>query len=239
MLILFKNYFIANRTVLAWTSLPMAVLAGTMFLIEHHVVLPLVIFALLYISSVSKTEEKNRTDTLYCSLPVKRSTIVYSRYLAALFTFVGVAAACFLVFSIIESLDLPSRMVTFPPINAHQLFTVTILVTLFVAGVFPFFFKYGYTKGLLLGAVAITLVSAAFIGILYAVVSGSGKTELLDAFMANTKLSWIPRFSIGVFVQADALMGKLNFQVLIAIVTIILVFVSVRVSIKFYNNRDL
>ncbi|MCP5048793.1 MAG: ABC-2 transporter permease [bacterium] len=239
MAILFKNYFIANRTVLAWTSLPMAVLAGMMFLIKHNVFLPLVIFSLWYISSISKTEEKNRTDALYCSLPVKKSTIVYSRYLAALFTFVGVAAACFLVFSIIESLQLPGRTVTFPPISAPQLFNVTIPVALFVAGVFPFFFKYGYTKGLLLGAVVITLASAAFIGILYAVVSRSGKTALLDAVMANTELSWISRFSMGVFVQAGALMGKLNFQVLIGIVTIILVFVSVRVSVKFYNNRDL
>ncbi|UCH96413.1 MAG: ABC-2 transporter permease [Candidatus Aminicenantes bacterium] len=239
MLILVKNYFIANRTVLAWTSLPMTVLVGMVFLIEHAVVLPLVIFALVYISTISQTEERNRTDALYCSLPVKKSTVVYSRYLAALFTFVGVATVCFLVFSFIESLELLNRPVIFPPISGSQLFTVTILVALFVAGVFPFFFKYGFTKGLLLGAVAILLVSAVFIGILYAVISMKGKTTLLEVVMANTELPWIFRFSTGVFIQVGVLMGKLNFQLLIGIMTIILVLVSVRASLKLYDNKDL
>lgn len=238
MLTLVKNYFIANRTVLAWTSLPVFLLAGLLFL-THIVVFQLVTLSLLYISSVSKTEEKSRIDTIYRSLPVKKSTIVYSRYLAALFTFVGVVAVCFLVFSIIESLDIPGRRVIFPPISAQQLFFATIFIALFVAGFFPFLFKYGYGKGLLVGATAITLVSAAFTGVLYVVVSLSGKTALLDAFMAKTEVSWIYRFLIGVFAQAEILMGKLNLQVLIGFVTVILVFVSVRVSVNFYKNKDL
>ena len=239
MLTLVKNYFVANRTVLAWTSLPMFLLAGFIFLVEHTVVIPLVILGLLYIFSFSKTEEKNRTDVLYCSLPVKKSTIVYSRYLAALFTFVGVVAVCFLVFSIIENLGLPGRTVIFPPISAQQFFTVTIFIALFVSGFFPFYFKYGYMKGQLLGATAITLVCAAFMGVLYIVVSISGKTAIFDAVMSTTALPWIFRFLIGVFAQAAILMGKLNLQVLIGIMTAVLLFVSLRVSVKFYKNKDL
>jgi hypothetical protein len=239
MLTLVKNYFVANRAVLAWTSLPLSLLAGMIFLFRHTVVFPLVTLGLLYISSVSKTEEKSRTDVLYCSLPVKKSTIVYSRYLAAFFIFVGVVAVCFPVFSIIESLDLPGRTVIFPPISAQQLFTVTIFVALFVSGFFPFYFKYGYMKGQLLGAAAITLVSTAFMGVLYIVVSLSGKTAILDAVMSKTELPWIFRLFMGVFAQAEALMGNLNFQAIIGIMTAVLVIVSVRGSVKIYNNKDL
>lgn len=238
MLTLVKNYFVANRTVLAWTFLPVSLVAGLIFLGTHTVVFPLVTFTLIYISSVSKTEEKSRTDVLYCSLPVKKSTIVYSRYLAAFFIFVGVVAVCFPVFSIIESLDLPGRTVVFPVISAQQLFTVTIFVVLFVSVFFPFFFKYGHMKGQLLGAAAITLVSTAFTGVLYVVVSLSGKTAILDAVMSKTELPWISRFFMGVFAQAEALMGKQNFQALIGIMTAVLVFVSVRGSVKIYNNKD-
>jgi len=239
MLTLVKNYFVANRTVLAWTFFPVSLVAGMMFLVDHMVVFPLVILGLLYISSVSKTEEKSRVDILYCSLPVKRSTIVYSRYLAALFTFVAVIAVCFLVFSIIENLALPGRMVIFPPISARQFFTVTTLTALFVSGFFPYYFKYNYMKGQLLGVTAITLVCAAFTGVLYIVVSLIGKTAILEAVMAKTEIPWIPRFFIGVIAQAEILMGSLNFLVLIGIATVILAFVSVRVSVKFYNNKDL
>lgn len=239
MLTLVKNYFVANRTVLAWTSLPMFLLAGLIFLVQHTVVFPLVILGLLYILSVSKTEEKNRTDVLYCSLPIKKPTIVYSRYLAALFTFAGVVTVCFLVFSIIERLGLPARTVIFPPISAQQFFTVTIFVALFVSGFFPFYFKYGYMKGQLLGAAAVALVSSAFVGVLYVVVSLSRKTAILDAVMAKAELPWIFRFFIGVFAQVGVLLGKLNFQVLIGIITVILVFVSVRVSVALYNIKDL
>lgn len=239
MLTLVKNYFVANRTVLAWTFFPVSLVAGLLFLTEHMVVFPVVLLGLLYISSVSKTEEKSRIDALYCSLPVKKSTIIYSRYLAALFTFVAVVAVCFLVFSIIESLGLPGRTVIFPPISARQFFTVTIIIVLFVSGFFPYYFKYNYMKGQLLGVTAITLVSAAFVGVLYAIVSLIGKTAILEAVMTKTEIPWIPRFFIGVFAQAEALMGSLNFLVLIGIATLILAFVSVRVSVKFYNNKDL
>jgi len=197
------------------------------------------VVTLLIAAQPMSVDEKNRTDVLYCSLPVKKSTIVYSRYLAALFTFVGVVAVCFLVFSIIENLGLPARTVIFPPISVQQFFTVTIFITLFVSGFFPFYFKYGYMKGQLLGATAITLVCAAFMGVLYIVVSLSGKTAILDAVMSNTALPWIFRFLIGVFAQAAILLGKLNLQVLIGIMTAVLLFVSVRVSVKFYNNKDL
>jgi hypothetical protein len=238
MLTLVKNYFVANRTVLAWTSLPVFLFVGMIFLVEHTVVFPLVLLGFLYISSVSKTEEKSRTDVLYCSLPVKKSTIVYSRYLAALFTFVGVVAVCFLVFSIIESLDFPGRTVIFPPISAQQLFTVTIFVALFVSGFFPLYFKYGYMKGQLLGAAAIALVSTAFMGVLYVAVSLSGETAILDAVMSKTELPWMFRFFMGVFAQAEILMGNLNLQAFIGIMTAVLVFVSVRGSVKIYNNKD-
>ena len=239
MLRLVKNYFIANRTVLAWTSLPLFLLAGLIFLSDHTVIFPLGALGILYILSFSKTEEKNRSNILYCSLPIKKSTIVYSSYLAVLFILWGVITVCFLVFSIIESLDLPGRTVTFSPISIQQLFTVTIFIALFASGFFPFYFKYGYMKGQFLGAAALILVSIAFLGFLYIVVSLSGKTTILDAVMAKTELPWLSLFSIGVFAQAENIMGKLSLQALIGIVTVILVFVSIRVSVKFYMKRDL
>jgi ABC-2 type transport system permease protein len=239
MLTLVKNYFVANRTVLAWTSLPLSLLAGMIFLVEHTVVIPLVALGILYIFSFSKTEEKNRTDVLYCSLPVRKSTIVYSRYLAASFTFVGVITVCFLVFSIIESFNFPGHTLIFPPISVQQFFSAAIFVALFISVFFPFYFKYGYMKGQMLGAAAITLVSAVFVGILYIIVSLSGKTTILDAVMTKTELPRITLFFMGVLAQAEALMGELNFLVLKGIVTVILVFVSVRVSVKFYKNKDL
>jgi ABC-type transport system involved in multi-copper enzyme maturation permease subunit len=238
MLTLVKNYYIANRTVFGWTMVPVMITAGMIFLIDHSVVTPVVIFTLLHISTVLVTDEKNKTDILYCSLPVKRSKIVYSRYLAALLTCAYVILLAFLVCTFIESLHLPGRTVSFPVIKFNDLFIIIIPIAVLTAGIFPFYFKYGHMKGLLLGTAASTLLSVAIAGILYFITSISGKTAILDAVMAKTDRSWIVRFISGVLSQTAVLMGKQNFLVFLSIVTIILVIVSVKVSLKFYNKRD-
>ena len=239
MWILLKNYYTANRRTFFWSMMPLLLTTCVIYLIEHSIFFMVFFFTIIFISSLIQNEEKNHTDILYRSLPVRSSSIVYSRYIAASVVFVGVFLPAFLACSLIEALDIPGRTGSSQVITVTGFFTIAVPIAVLVAGIFPFCFKYGYIKGMLLGSVATILAGAILAGILYIIFSLSGKTGILTAIMAKTDQSWIARFLLGVFAQAVALMGKEFFLVFIIIVTVILLAVSVKVSVKFYNNRDL
>lgn len=239
MWILLNNYYKANRTTFYWAMMPFLFLTSIMYLIEHSFLIVVFFFTGIYISALMQTEEKNNTDILYRSLPIRPSSIVYSRYIAASFIFVGVFLPAFLACSFIEHLGLPGRTASFPVITASGFFTIAVPLAFLVAGIFPFCFKYGYGKGMLLGSVASILAGGILAAILYTIESISGKTEILTVVMAQTDKTWITRFLLGVYAQSMTLMGKDFFLALISTVAVILLVVSVKVSVKFYNDRDL
>jgi len=239
MWILLNNYYKANRRTFYWSMMPLLILTSIIYLIEHSIFFMVFFFTLIYISALMQTEEKSNTDILYRSLPVRPSAIVYSRYIAASFIFAGVFLPAFLACFFIEYIGLPGRTASFPVITAAGFFTIALPIALLVAAIFPFTFKYGYMKGIVLGSVASILAGGTLAVILYIIVSLSGKTEILTAVMAQTDQAWINRFLLGVFAQSTTLMGKDFFLVFISIVTVILLAISVKVSVRFYNNRDL
>lgn len=239
MWILLNNYYKANRTTFYWTMMPFLILTSIIYLIEHSIFFMVFFFTGIYISALMQTEEKNNTDILYRSLPIRPSSIVYSRYIAASFIFAGVFLPAFLACSFIEHLGLPGRTASLPVITVAGFFTIAVPLAVLVAGVFPFSFKYGYGKGMLLGSVASILAGGTLAVILYIIVWISGKTEILKAVMATTNQSWIIRFFMGVFAQAMVLMGKDFFLAFISMVVVILLIGSVKVSVGFYNSREL
>lgn len=238
MWILLKNYYTVNRGTFSWSIMPFLIMTSVVYLIERSIVFMVFAFSMVYISSLMNTEEKNHTDILYRSLPVRPSSIVYSRYIAASAIFAGVFLPAFLVCSFIETLDIPGRTGLSPVITVTGFFVIAVPAAVLVAGIFPFCFKYGYVKGMLVGSAASVLAAGIFAVILYLIVSISGKTEILGAVMAKADRAWIVRFIMGVFAQAAVFIGKTLFPVFISIVTALLVVVSVRVSVRFYKNRD-
>ncbi len=219
--------------------MPLLIMTCVVYLIEHTILFMVFFFTTIFISSLIQNEEKNHTDILYRSLPVQSSSIVYSRYIAALVVLAGVFVPVFLACSLIEALDIPGRTGSSPVITMTGFFTIVVPIAVLVAGIFPFYFKYGYVKGMMLGSVASILAIGTLAVILYIIFSLSGQTGILTAIMAKTDNYWTVRFLMGVFAQAATLMGKEFFLVFISIVTVILLAVSVKVSVKFYKNRDL
>ncbi len=238
MWILVKNYCTANRNIFLWSIIPFVAMTSLIYWIQHSIVFMVFLCTIVYISSFMKTEEKNNTDILYRSLPIKPSSIVYSRYIAAAVSCAGIFLPSLLACSFIEPHYFPGLTESSPVITGAGFFIITVPIAILVAGIFPFSFKYGYMKGRLLGSVASILAGVTLMAILYAIVSLSGKTEILTAVMAQTERSWITRFSLEIFAQAEALMGKEFFLAFISSVTVILLAVSVKASVRFYNNRD-
>jgi ABC-type transport system involved in multi-copper enzyme maturation permease subunit len=85
-------------------------------------------------------DDKNRTDTLFASLPVKRSTIVMSRYVSALGMIVIVILSSYgmgQLLHILKPLDFPKTVPFLGLIDIH------IAILYFMTLAYPLFFKYG------------------------------------------------------------------------------------------------
>jgi hypothetical protein len=183
------------------------------------------------------TDEKYKTGPLYCSLPVKRSTIVFARYVTLLFTILfGIGLV--VLFTFLMKKNWP---IGFPPppegwtlINwFNVLFPLALIFSIF----FPLYFRFGYSKGVLWGFISTAVVGFFFLGLFYVTVSiKSGSWGL--AQYTEGKENPILALITGVIGQAVGIFGKQNLLIFLSLLMIPLVFVSIMLSIKFYSKRE-
>ncbi|QCK82211.1 ABC-2 transporter permease [Geobacillus kaustophilus NBRC 102445] len=102
------------------------------------------IFAITYqlVLGASALEEKNNSDVILISLPIKRNTIVLSKYVSVYVYAAFAMAGFYLVYLMVNLLNIPLRIHL-----RGQLFLVALIaVTFFSCICLPLTFKYGYTK---------------------------------------------------------------------------------------------
>ncbi len=106
-----------------------------------------VIMSVILIRNSMVTDDKNKTDQLFCSLPLKRSTIVFARYLGAFLAVVTVTAVMFLISTLHGKgvMDFESAYIT------------VYMVLMFFFAFFPFYFRFGTQLRTDLGYVALAV----------------------------------------------------------------------------------
>ncbi|MCU0287737.1 MAG: hypothetical protein MUF15_15260, partial [Acidobacteria bacterium] len=75
-------------------------------------------------------------------------------------------------------------------------------------------------------------------GMLYVIIIVSRKTSILTEIMKNAKQNWMIRFISGVYFQSLDIMGKELLLLFLGITAFILLVISIKISVKFYMNRD-
>jgi hypothetical protein len=86
------------------------------------------------LASALALDERNNLDTLYCSLPLKRSTIVIARYA---FSFLIISAGLLLSW-------LASRVVPGRPLSLRAVFATFAGAAFFLALFFPLNYRFGF-----------------------------------------------------------------------------------------------
>ncbi|MCJ7843193.1 ABC-2 transporter permease [Lederbergia sp. NSJ-179] len=87
-------------------------------------------------------EDKNKGDIILISLPIKRTTIVLSKYVSIYIYAAYAMLVFYLIYLIISLLNLPLNI----SFNFTGLMGAIIAVTLFCSISFPLIFKHGYLK---------------------------------------------------------------------------------------------
>lgn len=158
-----------------------------------------IFLSFILIGNAIALDEKYKLEYLYCSLPLKRTTIVYAKYLSTLLIILAG-----IILSFLAGLLFPKQLLT-PGVS----FFVLFFFSLFFSVILPFSYKFGIQLEGDPGKLALVFL---FIVSAIAVV-----TFIIVYF--NINIFKIKIIYLSLFLAA-------------------FVFVSVKLSVVFYNKRD-
>lgn len=164
----------------------------------------------------SAIEDKNNSDIVLISLPIKRNMIVLSKYVSVYIYAAYAIMGFYLIYLIANLLKLPLEI----PFNFTGFAGSVIIVTLFSSLSFPLIFKYGYLKSKMMNLI----IFFAF------VFGGTGLLSYLskdDQLMLNQEI--ITFFSN----RSD-----LELVIMLMIPLALILSCSYFISLTFYKNRE-
>lgn len=181
--------------------------------------LPMGLVAVTYMLSMIACayEEKNKSDLLLNSLPIKRVNIVASKYLSVLIYAVMGILAYIAMITIINLLNMPLKTY---PLSLEILIGSLAAVCLMTGIWFPIYFKFGYMK---MRVANFVLFFLFFFG-----------SSLMTQFIKSKQDSLWVKNIISFFDTKSDITIALLFLVIIALYMLL----SFLLSVWFYNKRE-
>lgn len=170
----------------------------------------------LLFMNVSFLEEKNKTDIIINSLPIKRKDVVLAKYLAVIVFTIYAIIAYWIDSFILKLFPLPLKIQS---VSLTGIISIIFLVGLMTSLYIPLNYKFGYSK---LKIIATFLFLAMFFvpNLLILYVQENPDTEIVKLFSNLLSSDWI----ISIFLLS---------------VTLVLSMISYFISLRIYRNKDL
>jgi len=170
-------------------------------------ILPLLVIinAYVLVNFVVVQDEKCKMDSLYCSLPLKRSTVIKAKYLSTAITItIGI------ILAILTSAT-PDQVYFTLHSNLKFIFWAFYLSFMFFCIVFPLIYGFGYylEMGLKRGLLILVVLAPVLGGVTY-----------------------------GIFKSGLLLLPFKNTFPLLVLILGISIFISLKLSITFYNQKE-
>ena len=171
-----------------------------------------------------------KTDATYASLPVKRSTIIEARYISSIIiTVSGFFLAVISCLSLIHIFKLSDPAFSII-LDTRGIISMISFLLIILAFMLPFAFKFGPGKG----AIAALVVQIGLI--LLAPLLGFIKNALSDIW--NFDIMFFYRLLLQIQIWIAALPAIYAYLFIFSIVFMLIV-ISITLSVRFYNRRDL
>lgn len=164
----------------------------------------------------SALEDKNNSDIILISLPIKRTTIVLSKYVSIYFYAAYAILGFYLAYLIINLLNLRLDI----PFNFTGLIGAIIAVTLFGSISFPLIFKYGFLKA----KMANLIIFFVFV---------FGGTGLVSYLSENNKLMLSQDLITFLKNRSD-----IEIFIILMVPLVLILICSYFVSLNFYRKRE-
>ncbi|MBS4537479.1 ABC-2 transporter permease [Clostridium sp. D2Q-11] len=216
-LILKDIFLIKKRFILALLYIPAMALAFQGSGLNMAVV-GIVGGTYILITTACAYDDKNNSDIMLNSLPIKRSKIVLSKYITIYF-YTSIGIISYLLIS--NLINIMNINIEFYTINLEGVIGVLFSITLINSIYFPIYFKLGYLKT---RVVSMLLFIGMFVGF------GSFSSLLVNNKISNEFLLHV--FSV-INTQSDIVISLVMIGIMILIQSI-----SIMISLKFYRNRE-
>lgn len=182
-------------------------------------------------------DDRLKTEVFYASLPLKRSTIAAARYVLVGFLAI-VSAAWIFVYGYFLNSVVKLRFIR---IDLRSLFSVEgiggylFFTALLAALFFPFHFRHGLARGSFIFAAVCLALGSLVIGLerLAAKVLSLARPLLTSEFLKDPGLGILK--TIG---EVKASLGVPLFIVGLLVLIAGMMFISIRLSIRFYEKRE-
>ncbi len=179
-------------------------------------------------------EDRYRTGTWVCSLPVSRKDVVLARYFSALIVIAG-CLSLYLIYGSLLQLLIP-RHTFFRLYNTGILLTLLLAPLLLASLYLPFYFRYGFSGG----AFRLLIWTVAFfcaISIVVHLTSGLGR--LAEYFSSQALLAGALQSLMRAVRQHLQAIGPFIVFLLIVIFIGVFVYGSFRLSLRFFIREEL
>jgi ABC-2 type transport system permease protein len=174
-------------------------------------------FSYIMIQSACAYDDKNKSDVLLNSLPLKRDTIVIARYIST-FVFAAISIVYYILLSgIIRVLELPFKVYA---VSLEGITGVLFALVLINGIYFPIFFKVGYIKTKIVNF-------ALFFGVFF------GGNIIVQELIKNKDKAFIQAILHFFSEQTD-----IQIAVELFVVMILLFIISYLFSLHYYRKRE-
>ncbi len=184
-------------------------------------------------------EDRYSTDALHGALPVTRRDIVFARFLTAGSVMVICLALFYLgtagIIGLLDEKGSHLRPLLTPRAGLAFVAAIGLLMSLFL----PIFFRSGLGKAVLRLMVILLGGSIALTGLLRLFEPGLLTFVNRGRDVGEATLGSGPALIVPLFSKIESALGGTVFAVVILALTALAVFVSARLSIRFYSRRDL
>jgi ABC-2 type transport system permease protein len=180
-------------------------------------------------------EDMGKTDQTLCSVPLARATIVYARYLYSMMFIILGTLFCIAYAYCLSLLSGFAGIDWLPPFSVPASLLTFYMLFLLVMIHLPFYFRYGLLKGTMVHLFILLALLFAILAIQS--VSGylSGITSaLVDPEYLRDRGGWM----VQSLERAFRSHGSLVTYGFLSAIALVAAFISMGLSIHFYNERD-
>jgi len=171
-----------------------------------------------------------KADIEYSSLPVKRSTIVYARYVSSSLSVIAGLILTIIIGFVFKQFFTAADKGFELLMTIRGLISFILIVTLPISYLLPFIFKFGFGKGLWVAS-SISMMIVILILIVKSISSFLKGYQLFNEAFFSKLLNEI--------LEIIKILGKTGVLAVIFFIIGTLVLISIKLSVRFYSKRDL
>ena len=232
---LIKKDLIFGRNNLLINFIILLVFGAVMFkisMLDMWLMISILYIVIIVITPIT-LEDKLKTDSLMASMPLKRSTIINSRYLYAMFTIIILTFFILSYWYVLDRFIIANYIDYSNVFTFSRVFSMVFFSVIIISFLVPIIFRFGQ-NGMIIGLGASVLLSTVFF-----IIAGLGlRSEILKQTLASFFESLEGGRLSNFFASVSANIGTLFAVLALTGIMAVLTFISMRVSLFVYSRKE-